>query len=142
MKKVLKFSNFSNIFKKRAYSTPHAPKLTNENFQKMKIFNFFENFHLWVWGVGSTVSAFSNIFRNFENFKTLFIPLIRAYYACLLSYADPKIDKNRQFSQIMKNFTPKWLKMPFSLRLLRVDQGMYNHQSWRFRHLFGKFAHF
>ena len=56
MKSFLKFWGFSKIFKKRAYSTPHAPKNANENFEKS------ENLVLGLWG-GETPAPPPN--RNF-----------------------------------------------------------------------------
>ena len=53
-----------------------------------------------------------------------------AYYACLLSYIGPKIDENGQFSKIMKDFRPKWPKMAFFKRLLRVLGSTVDYRAW------------
>ena len=69
MKNVLKFSNFSNIFKERAYSTPHAPKLANEILAKIENFSIFAKFSIAGLGAGGvSQDKIFKIFEKFENF--------------------------------------------------------------------------
>ena len=61
------------MFEKRAYSTPHAPKTANENFENLK-------FSFAVLGACGVLQAiFLKIFEKFGKFKTFFIPLVSPY---------------------------------------------------------------
>ena len=64
MKSIQIFSNFSKIFKKRAFGTPNAPKTHKWNFwKKNQNFRFFKNF---ICGFGCVLGAKSPFFENFR----------------------------------------------------------------------------
>ena len=102
MKKVLNFPNFSKMFEKRAYSTPHAPKTANENFENLK----FSKFSFAVLGAGGvSQDKIFKIFGKFGKFKTFFIPLVSPYgkyspsnFRLKMGQKGGKNDKNGRYS--------------------------------------------
>ena len=60
MKNILNFSNFSEIFGKRAWHTHNAPKPANENFEIFKIF---------ICRFGCVVGVPSSFFKNFRKVR-------------------------------------------------------------------------
>ena len=95
MKNILKFSNFSKIFEKRAWDTHKAPKPVNEILKNRNdYFDFFKISFAVLGALWVSQALFSNIFEKFENFRMFFIPLSFSRDKNLLIYAKVKLSEN------------------------------------------------
>ena len=103
MESLLKFSNFSNFFKKRAWHTHNTPKPANELFRKSKIFKNDSSCSVGLGVLWVRKALFFRIFEKFEKFRTLSIPWAFSYDFYFMRYIRLKFPKNRPYSPHSKN---------------------------------------